>query len=257
MKYAIIENESLARIELENSIAALRPEWSYAGNAESIEESIGLIEDNEDLDLIFMDIELDDGQCFEIFDQCDLQAAIIFTTAYSDYALRAFHLNSLDYLLKPFTRDNLEGAIKKFEKFSLTREKEEGTRQTASLVNDISKPSVQTGRILIQKGEDYYFERLEDIAWFFSDNKYTMCMTSNGEEHFTNFKSLNELEGQLPANDFFRLRRNVIASVSHIRKVSKFYKGALLVTLQSKGKEETIIVNQKNKADFLAWLGMH
>lgn len=256
-KFAIIENESLARIELENSMTDLRPQWNCAGYAESIEEAVALIDENPDIDLIFMDIELDDGQCFEIFDKCDIQAAIIFTTAYSDYALRAFHLNSLDYLLKPFNRDNLNDAIKKFEKFSTGTEKaaeEHPAKQEIPAPHSLQK---EIARILIQEGDNYSFLKLEDIAWFFSEDKYIFCITNSGKQHFTGFKSLNELEMKLPNEDFFRLRRNVIASVASIVKVSKFHKGSLLVALKANTKEETIVVNQKNKTDFLAWLGLH
>lgn len=252
VRYIIIENERLSRIELENNLRSLRPDWKYVGYAESVEEAATLISDAPDTELIFMDIELDDGQCFEIFDRCNIEGAIIFTTAYSEYALKAFHLNSLDYLLKPFDRDHLENAIVKFEKFTRGGEQIEESDQPEAVT---SFPKEEISRILIQKGEDYGYMKLEDVGWFISEDKYVFCVNNRGEKHITSFKSLNDIELRLPGDNFFRLRRNIIAAISSIRSVSKFHKGSLRVRLETGGNQETVVVNQKNKGAFLAWFG--
>ena len=115
MKYAIIENEVFARLNLQNIVETLRPGYQLVFTAETVADAIAGISSNSDLDLVFMDIELDDGNCFEIFDRIMVKTPVIFTTAYDDYAIKAFKVNSIDYLLKPVVEDDMKAAIEKFE----------------------------------------------------------------------------------------------------------------------------------------------
>ncbi len=115
MKYAIIENEVFARLNLQNIVETLRPGYQLVFTAETVADAIAGISSNSDLDLVFMDIELDDGNCFEIFDKIMVKTPVIFTTAYDDYAIKAFKVNSIDYLLKPVVEDDMKAAIEKFE----------------------------------------------------------------------------------------------------------------------------------------------
>lgn len=115
MKYAIIENEVFARLNLQNIVETLRPGYRLVFTAETVADAIAGISSNSDLDLVFMDIELDDGNCFEIFDRIMVKTPVIFTTAYDDYAIKAFKVNSIDYLLKPVVEDDMKAAIEKFE----------------------------------------------------------------------------------------------------------------------------------------------
>lgn len=112
MKYAIIENEVFARLNLQNIVETLRPGYQLVFTAETVADAIAGISSNSDLDLVFMDIELDDGNCFEIFDRIMVKTPVIFTTAYDDYAIKAFKVNSIDYLLKPVVEDDMKAAIK-------------------------------------------------------------------------------------------------------------------------------------------------
>ena len=123
MKYAIIENEVFARLNLQNIVETLRPGYQLVFTAETVADAIAGISSNSDLDLVFMDIELDDGNCFEIFDRIMVKTPVIFTTAYDDYAIKAFKVNSIDYLLKPVVEDDMKAAIEKFEEHRTLRQR--------------------------------------------------------------------------------------------------------------------------------------
>ena len=261
IKYLIVENEMLARKELSRNISKLRPHWEYAGYGETVDEVVRLLNENKDINLVFMDIELDDGQCFEIFDRIDTDVSIIFTTAYSEYALQAFHLNSLDYLLKPFSLDSLENSIKKYERFydKISNQYEDDGRLPIqkNFTSDDTVKKSGVPRILIQQGDKYSFLPIERIAWFECEDKYVFCVDVNGHKWMSNFKSLRDFEECLPEETFCKLRRNVVASISSVESVHKFVKGSLRVCLCAGDKEETVIVPQPNKNNVLEWLGMH
>lgn len=263
-RYLIVENESLAREELSRSVRMLRPNWEYAGYAETIEEVVNFLKNDERINLVFMDIELDDGQCFEIFDRIETDVSIVFTTAYSEYALQAFHLNSLDYLLKPFSTEALENSIRKYERFTETQFTEDSSEERDNRV-EISNPSgdasgsgkLKVPRVLIQQGDRYDFVPLEKVAWFESEDKYVFCIDVTRKKSITIFKTLKELEDALPAENFCKLRRNIIASISSIVSVHKFFKGSLRICLSAGETEADIVVPQTNKHNVLMWLGIH
>ncbi|MDE5877193.1 MAG: LytTR family DNA-binding domain-containing protein [Muribaculaceae bacterium] len=260
-RYLIVENERLAREELYHNVCSLRPQWECVGYAETVEEVVGILGKNKDIDLVFMDIELDDGQCFEIFERIDTEVSIIFTTAYSEFAIQAFHLNSLDYLLKPFSIDALESSIKKYEYFSDrvgVGSWEENTTESDMPVWEREIPKANAmPRILIQQSDSYSFIPIEKVRWLECEDKYVYCVDDNGRKWMTGFKSLREFEHLLPAEMFCKLRRNVIASISSVTGVYKFFKGSLRVRLCAGDKEETVVVPQPNKNNVLLWLGMH
>lgn len=260
MNYLIVENERLSREELRRNVRALRPGWNEVGIAETVKEVVEILSVNDDIDLIFMDIELDDGQCFDIFDQVETDASIIFTTAYSDYTLQAFHLNSLDYLLKPYAKEELEKALQKFERFHGDSKSEDSVTDFRHENDECCGQPTQAAavpRILLTMGERYSHIPLENVMWFESEDKCVMCTDNKGKSGLTGFKSLKELEERLPREEFFRLRRNILASIKSITEVNKFFKGALRVTLASGDKEIIVVVPQSKRQDFLNWLGMH
>jgi DNA-binding LytR/AlgR family response regulator len=198
---------------------------------------------------VFLDIELDDGSCFEIFNQIDTDVSIIFTTAYSEFALKAFKLNSIDYLLKPVAESEIEAALIKFEK-QLTDTSAEGPIYSENR-------SGSTSRILMQNGNDYGYVNIADIAYFVSEDKYVFAVYNNGERSIVSFPSLKSLEDVVDSNCFFRVRRNILLSINSIKSVGKFFKGRLMVTISVGDKDEMIIVNSVHRTPFLNWLGSH
>lgn len=251
MKFAIIENEEYSRENLLRSIMAIRPDWKLIFTAETVDDSVSLLTQNKEIDLIFMDIELDDGSCFEIFDRIEVSSPIIFTTSYSDYAIKAFKVNSIDYILKPFDDSELLKAIIKFENYPhfIHESSEVGT-----VIKEISDRYPRK-RLLIRNDDGYSYIRTEDIAWFEADDKYVSIITKDGNSKLTDIKSLSDIIKVLDPEEFFRVSRSIIASIQSIKKVSRHFKGRLTLRLQAgvRIKEDTISADRR--PNFLDWLG--
>lgn len=247
-KYAIVENEKFARINLQNAVSKLRPDYECVFTAETIEDCIDYFSGHPDIQLIFMDIELDDGNCFEIFRNVEIDTPIIFTTAYDEYAIRAFKVNSVDYLLKPLQDDDLEKALKKFESHADTNPK-----TTVSNI-DNNPPKIRT-RLLLSSGQNYTFVQDEDIAWLEAEDRYVYIICKNGKSLLSDFSSIGEVAAVLNPNRFFQITRSVLASIDAIKNVSKYFKGRLNITLEASGRTREEVVSAARRDAFLEWLG--
>lgn len=248
MKYAIIENEEFARINLRETVKTVRPDYILAFAAETIEESLRYLSKHNDIDLIFMDVELDDGNCFEIFNRIEVKIPVIFTTAYDEYAVRAFKVNSVDYLLKPVSEEELETSIIKFE------ERNSVAHDYRQLAESIPDKKIQK-RFLISDGAGYSFVHAEEIAWFEAEDKYVSIRLKSGKSLFTDYASLSDLTHILDPELFFQISRSVISSISAITKIDKYYKGRLQVKLQAGSEHRTETVSAARRPEFLEWLG--
>lgn len=250
MKYAIIENEEFARINLQMVIEGVRPGYVCAFTAETVEECVKHFSADNDIQLIFMDIELDDGNCFEIFRRTEVKTPVIFTTAYDEYAIQAFKVNSIDYLLKPVSEEDVERAIRKFE-----------SMQPESKVPDYGKLSGEMAgarkrqRILLSTAAGYSFVSTDDIAWVEAEDKYVSIVLKTGKRAVTDFASLADVMEILDPERFFQLSRAVVTSIEAIGKISKFLKGRLIVTLTAAREERTETVSAARRHGFLEWLG--
>lgn len=247
-KYAIIENEKFARINLQNAVSKFRPDYECVFTAETIEDCVDYFSGNPDIQLIFMDIELDDGNCFEIFRSVEIDTPIIFTTAYDEYAIRAFKVNSVDYLLKPLQDDDLERALLKFESHADTNPK-------TTLSNpDNNSPKIRT-RLLVSSGQNYTFVQDEDIAWLEAEDRYVYIICKNGKSLLSDFSSIGEVAAVLNPNKFFQITRSVLASIDAIKNVSKYFKGRLNITLEASGRYREEVISAARRDAFLEWLG--
>src|SRR6056297_31520 len=174
VKIVLIEDEPYNLRLLEEMIKKLRPGWEVLKTFESVNSSVDWLRKNPHPDLFFMDIQLADGLCFSIFDQVEIRSMVIFTTAYDNYAIRAFKVNSIDYLLKPFKEKDLEAAIKKFENFQKLA-REGGLQQGYSEILEAIRSGEKKyrKRFLVSKGAIFYKLPVKDIAWFYSENRIT------------------------------------------------------------------------------------
>jgi len=253
MKYAIVENESRSLEHIKSMLADLRPDWKLTFTSDSVRGTLQKIDELGLPDLMFLDIELNDGNCFKLFEKISLPVPVIFTTAYDEFCLKAFKVHSLDYILKPITTDDLLFAIRKFE--TLTSR----NTVTPQIISEISESSERqkekNGRILIPSKDGYKFVEISNVAWIFSDNKCVLLVDRSGKEHITTFSTLNDIEELLPPDKFFRLSRSVIASVDSIAEVKKSFNYKLKVCLKTGGTEQTVEVGTARKKDFLNWFG--
>lgn len=240
ISYLIVEDERLLAERLERLIAGLRPSYECAAAKASVEETVDYLRGNR-VDLVLMDIELADGNCFGIFEQIELDTPVIFITAYDQHAIKAFKVNSVDYLLKPIEERPLLAAIEKFEKNSpvaLTEAQQYGR-------------SIRE-RLIINKGNNFHYVNVQDIAYFLSSEKYTSLYTFEGNEYLTD-RPLWQLENELDKKSFFRVARNCIVNINSIATIRKFINGRLKLTVNPACEFE-VIVSQARRDDFLKWI---
>lgn len=186
-RYAIIEDNTFAMQHLRMEIGRLRPEWTNVFTGKSIDETVRFLKEGNNVDLIFMDIELTDGECFEIFDRVDTDVPVIFTTAYSDFAIRAFKVNGIGYLLKPVSARDLADALSKFEYLRAKMDqphtpdaKEEGEKSQGNPAN----------RILTVSGDRYDYINIDDICYFVSEESYVFACLNDGKRKLINLPNL-------------------------------------------------------------------
>lgn len=252
MRYLIIEDEQLPYRALKRMMERLRPDYELAGWATSVEQGSTLLRMAK-ADLVMSDIKLADGLCFEIFDRVHSDVPIIFTTAYDEYALKAFKLNSVDYLMKPVGEEELEAALSKLERNQLMRTGSETFLQ----LRQEYMPRQQGCRIVIERKTDKEEEmravEADEVALFRSAGKYTTMLPFSGEEEIISY-TLEQLEGRLDANRFFRTSRSCIVNIRAISKVVKWFNGGLRVALNCP-RQDYVTVARNRRHDFLRWFG--
>jgi two-component system, LytTR family, response regulator LytT len=251
MNIIIIEDEKPAARLLQRKVEKLGLQVNVL--LHSVEEAIYWFNTNTHPDLIFLDIQLSDGLSFEIFETIDIKSAVIFTTAYDEYALRAFKLNSIDYLLKPIDEDDLETAVNKFK-----------ARNTAApnlsldfemikkmLVNPIER--IYKKRFTIKMGQQLKMINIDEVECFFSENKGTYLHTFDNRDYLLD-NTLEQLETELDPVAFYRVSRKFIVPLKAIKEIQLYSNSRLKVILPTY-KEDEIVVARERVNDFKEWLG--
>ncbi|WP_418502136.1 LytR/AlgR family response regulator transcription factor [Flagellimonas sp.] len=250
MNVIIIEDEKPAARRLARLLADLDLEVSTM--LHSVDESIEWFQNNPHPDLIFLDIQLSDGLSFEIFDVVDVKSAIIFTTAYDEYALQAFKLNSIDYLLKPIDDEELESAVKKYKNFKPE------SRKISVDFNDIKNLLVNPlereykKRFTVKVGQHLKIINADEVECFYSENKGTYAATSDGRSYLLD-TTLEQLEEELSPKVFFRISRKFYVNINHIGDIISYTNSRLQIKLK-RFNEQEIIVSRERVKDFKLWL---
>lgn len=250
MTTIIIEDETLTAKRLLSLLHKYDPAIDVLAMLPSVKEAVDWFDSNQAPDLIFMDIHLEDDLAFRIFDQVELKAPVIFTTAYDEYMIQAFKVNSIDYLLKPVNYDELVQAIEKFKSLK----KQFAQPELEKLLAFIGKKEQEyKSRFMITVGTRIKSIGIEEIAYFYSEEKMTFMVTREGQTLPIDF-SLDKLSSQLNPRDFFRISRQFIVSFSSIQNVHTHIKGKLKLDLLPKTKFE-VMVSGDRMTDFKEWLG--
>jgi two-component system LytT family response regulator len=250
MTILLIEDEQPAARRLKKLIKELREDIEVLGPLESIEESVAFLEANPEPDLILMDIELADGQSFEIFKHKEILAPVIFTTAYDEYALQAFKVNSVDYLLKPIDKEQLELAIAKFEKLK----PEASPLRIEELLAQLAPgSSPYRSRFLVRMGQRMIPVDVKDAAYFHSEDKLTFLHTYEGRRLPLDL-TLDDLERSLEPGRYFRANRQYIIAVDTVQNVHMHFNGKLKLDLKPKPEGEVFVSREKYSV-FKTWLG--
>jgi two-component system, LytTR family, response regulator LytT len=246
MKYILIEDEPLIALDLIADIQALRPQWQMTKQARSVKQLLEILQSDLDCDLIFSDIQLGDGTCFQAFAQISPPAPVIFCTAYDQYAIQAFQTNGIGYLLKPYDQKNLLSAIEKFEHLR------PAAPDWQLLLHAIQPPqTAKPSRILIHHKDRIIPLPLEDVALFYLHHEQVMVLKMDGQKYPVQ-QGLSELEAMCGA-DFFRASRQHLVSRQAILEASQYFARKLLLRLAIPFEEEVTISKEKT-ASFLEWL---
>lgn len=250
MNVIIIEDEKPAARRLSRLLADF--DVAVSVMLHSVEEAVDWFQNNEHPDLIFLDIQLSDGLSFEIFEEVEVKSAIIFTTAYDEYALQAFKLNSIDYLLKPIDDEELETAVKKY------RALKPAPQKLALDFEDIKKLLVNPlerefkKRFTVRVGQHLKIINADEVECFYSENKGTYAATSDGRNYLLE-TTLENLEDELSPKIFFRVSRKFYININHIKDIISYTNSRLQIKLNHFSEQE-IIVSRERVKDFKLWL---
>lgn len=267
MQVFIVEDEPLAVKKLIRLLEEVAFDVKVVGTAGGIHTAVEWLENNPAPDLIFLDIELSDGQSFEIFQRTRVKSPVIFVTSYDEFALQAFKVNSVDYLLKPVQKEDLSSAIAKYRDLK-TQYSRDTSPISASIENlllslvgasDMAEtPSGKSGkayrtRFLVKHLQKYVSVEVADIAYFWSEGRINFFKTRAGQKHLVEY-TMEEIEGMLDPRDWFRVSRQFIVSVPAVAEIHPFFNNRLKLHLTPKEPEE-VTVSRERVGDFKIWLG--
>jgi DNA-binding LytR/AlgR family response regulator len=250
MKIAIIEDETLAARRLETLVLKYNPHIEIVAVLPSVKSSVKWLNAHPHPDLLFMDIHLEDGQSFSIIEQTDLEVPIIFTTAFDEYMIKAFKVNSVDYLLKPINYEELSGALNKYNKL---KGGSPHTKELKELLNAaLQKEEKYKSRFLITLGSKIKTISVEETAYFYSEEKITFLVTSTGVRFPVDY-SLDKLSDILDPSLFFRVNRQFLIKLPSIEAIHKYSATRLKITLKPESDKEVFVSTEKYSS-FKDWL---
>ena len=251
MKAIIIEDESVAAQALRSLVQELHPEMEMVAVLQTIEESVEWFEENPMPELVFMDIHLADGSSFAIFDKVDITCPIIFTTAYDEYALKAFEVNSIDYLLKPINKADLERALNKLQHLTAaSRDQEKASLEGLLAQMGGAKKKYKTCFLLPERDKLIPLA-VSNIAYVYIDTKTVKAIAMDGHTYYLN-QTLDDIMAQLDPEQFFRANRQFIISRNAVKDLSVWFGNKLAVNLNVPVPEK-IIVSKARVGEFKTW----
>lgn len=252
MNIIIIEDEFRAAKSLQNLLLELKPDSKIIDVYDSIETSVEALSKGIKADLIFMDIQLSDGLSFEIFKQVEITCPVVFCTAFDQYMLDAFKSKGVDYVLKPFSRDDIAEALKKVDELKKFFQKNE-LPELEALLQKINQPQ-PTGKssFLVFKNQKYTTIPTENIAFFYIHNEITHLMTFD-KQQFQLSQTLGQVAEQVSQKQFFRVNRQYIINFSAIKEMEHYFQRKILVKLTVETPEQ-LLINKEKSHSFFTWL---
>jgi two-component system, LytTR family, response regulator LytT len=253
MTILIIEDEEPAFRRLQKMLKELEPDHTLLDQIVSVSSAVKWFKENDAPDLIISDIQLSDGISFEIFKQVDIKCPVIFTTAYDQYAIEAFKVNSIDYLLKPVKKEELEKAVTKFKNLTPA-----AAPAPAIDINKLLQSLQPAGtdykkRFVVRYGEHIKTIDIEEVVYFYTEDKATFLCTKDARRFVVDF-NMDSLDSMLDPKVFFRINRQYIISIHSIAEMFAYSKSRVLIKLNPPAKHETIVSTERS-ADFKLWLG--
>lgn len=249
MKIVIIEDEKLSAEHLLRLLKKLEPEVELLANLDSVKRSVAELRKGINCDLMFVDVHLADGISFEIFSKVDLQVPIIFTTAFDEYAIKAFKLNSVDYLLKPVNVEDLKQALDKFKRLQPGNNRPDSDKIFKTFEH-YSKPF--KNRFMVKMGETISSIKSEEVSHFVSEDGLVLLATINLKRYPVDY-TLDQLEELLSPELFFRINRKTIVNINSVQKVNPYFNSRLKIHLANLD-EEAAVVSRERVGQFKEWL---
>ncbi|MBV4355804.1 LytR/AlgR family response regulator transcription factor [Pinibacter aurantiacus] len=258
MKVLIIEDEDLAVKKLQKTLASVDDSAEVVGVTDSINASVKWLQSNPTPDLILMDIELADGQSFEIFERTEVKSTVIFTTSYDEFALKAFKVNSVDYLLKPIQKEDLQSALDKFSKMKAMYNNAGSMTvlNVENLVKELQQklqPKEYRKRFLVKLGQKLISIETDDIAYFYSDGRLNFFKTKDNKRFVVDY-TMDELEEMLDPEKYFRISRSFFVSIESIEKIDDYFGNRLILQLTPVVDKESLVSREK-VTEFKKWMG--
>ena len=265
MNVLLIEDEELAVRKLTKLLLEVDTSVQVVGTAASVRASVDWLQNHPTPDLILMDIELADGQSFEIFEQTTVKAPVIFTTSYDEYALRAFKVNSIDYLLKPIKRQELEASLDKHRRLrsqadsegvELTSTPDQGRMAIDALVQQLRQqiqPAEYRKRFLVKHLSQWMPVEVSDIAYFYSEEGVSLFRTRSNQKFSVDY-TLDELESMLDPSHFFRANRQFIVDINSVQQIHPYFNNKLKLSLRPTTDDE-VLVSRERATEFKKWMG--
>jgi len=246
----IVENEKPAAEKLQRLLKKTDENITIAGVTETVEDTINWLQSNPSPDLILMDIQLDDGICFELFETIKIEIPVIFTTAYNEYALQAFKVNSVDYLLKPVEEDALRKAIDKYKNYHINQPGETLKQLLGELTNHFRN------RFLIKIGSHFRSVQVKEICFFYILERVTLLRTFSGREYPLE-NSLDFIQKSVDPEKFYRINRNCLLHIDAIGDIISYSSSRLQIKLTASivsPNEYYLVVSREKVADFKKWI---
>ncbi|QHI37252.1 Sensory transduction protein LytR [Kordia antarctica] len=254
MKILIIEDEPRAANQLQNMLATCGFSYELVAVIDSIEDAVSWFQTNKMPDLVFMDIQLADGLSFEIFQKVEVEAPIIFTTAFDQYAIQAFKVNSVDYLLKPIQEADLEVALQKFEKSN-----QKSTVEPAILKQLLASIQTQTetkntsnrSGLLVKEGNGFVQIKTSDLLYVYSEESITFGVTTS--KRYIIDETIDQLFNSLHQEEFYKINRGQIVAKRAIEKIHPYFNHRVKLSV-SQGRDQEFIVSRQKTSDFKSWM---
>jgi DNA-binding LytR/AlgR family response regulator len=250
MKVLIVEDEALAATRLEKLVLELEPTAKVLARLDSVNQTVNWLKSNPLPDLILLDIQLADGISFQIFDEVKVLCPIIFTTAYNEYALKAFKVNSIDYILKPIDKDELKVALEKFKRLTKPVPQSNLMESIANAMELLTKK--YKTRFVVKVGEHLRSIETSEILFFYSQDKTTFAQTAEGRKHILDY-SMEQAEEMMDPSQFFRISRKYMVAANAIQDMISYTNSRLRLVLKTSDDKE-IIVARERVQEFKSWL---
>ncbi len=251
MRVIIIEDEIPAANRLEKLLLNYSDKIEIVNKPDSIESSVRYLSSGQNIDLIFMDIQLADGLSFDIFEKVKIITPVIFTTAFDQYTLKAFKVNSIDYLLKPIDENELHQSLEKYQQL-YSKPQPDFSDKMLKLMKEINAVKYKE-RLLIKRGQQLSYLKTENTAYCFADGKLCYAVDFNGTKYLLE-NNLSLLEEQLQPDNFYRINRHLLVNIEAVKKVHTWLGGRLKLEIHPATTAETVVSRERVNG-FKEWLG--